>query len=651
MNKHELKKNGHWRDSLQYYLLSDLGMELDGRISLPRVFQRAAQYFGDATALMEKRNGAYHPLSFKEILEDSLAFASALLRNNFQLHDKVALLLKNSPVWVKTDFGCMFAGGTTVPIYDTLNPATIRFILENSQASILVLEDEKQFQKFKEIEKDLPHLKKVLVRNSDGIPVQGKVAAFEGFLAAGRTPSNRDEASILPRLDQVKRDHVASIVYTSGTTGEPKGVMLTHRNFLSNVYGVVSVANLDCRDIFLSILPLSHTFERTVGYYVPLLTGATIAYAEGIEQISQNLQEVRPTICCAVPRVFEKLHHKMELAIEKAPSLQKKLFSWALKVGDRGWRRAENKTHSFGKDQRVRHRPEDLWTTPLEEIENSSFYLTKAIAHLLVYRRILKKLGGRIRYFISGGAPLSPEVTDFFRNLQIKIFEGYGLTETSPIISFNFQNKFRSGTVGKLLPYVQIKLSEQGEILVKGPNVMAGYYQNPQATAEAIDGDGWFHTGDVGHWDENHYLKITDRIKELIVLSTGKNVAPLLIERKLGAFPEIAQAVVIGNNRKYVSALIFPNLAAFPDWNPSLEKISDGNSDGNSDGIPGEVREKFEEILSQVNAELSHFEQIKKFEIMPYNLAKDSELLTPTLKIKRRKVEEKFKKLIEGMYR
>ncbi len=644
-----IKKVDRWKESLLNYFLSDLGMDLNQTISLPRVFLRCASHYHTKVALTEKQNGRYQGITYAQLVDQTKAFASALIDVGVDLHDRVAIFLKNSPAWVISDFGTMFAGGATVPIYETLVPSAIRHILKDSGAVGIVVEDKAQFEKIKEIWPDLPSLKFVVLRKPEGMTLKkDKILSFEDFLKKGQEANKKNPSAVNKRLDELKRDDIASIVYTSGTTGDPKGVMLTHRNFLSNVYGVTSVTDVNSHDTMLSILPLSHVFERTIGYYVPILFGATIAYAESIDTVAKNLQEVRPTICCAVPRLFEKIYTRMVKNMEAASPIKKRLFNWALSVGRQVWDDQLQERKGTAKDRRQRHRPEDRNSDSDIVIRNPGMRLAYAMADKLVYSKLRQSMGGRLRFFVSGGAPLSPELIDFFRNLNIAIYEGYGLTESSPVVSFNFANKFKSGTVGKLLPHVQVRLSGEGEILVKGPNVMMGYFNNPKATVESVDSEGWLHTGDVGVFDDDNYLRITDRIKELIVMSNGKNVAPLPIENKLTQSPLVANAMVIGNNRKFIAALLFPSLPELQALGKSLGIKSTKFEDLCKDK---KIRQHFEKLVEDVNEDLSRYEQVKTFELVPEELTVEGGEITPTLKLKRRILEKKFSSLIEGMFR
>ncbi len=453
---------------------------------------------------------------------------------------------------------------------------------------------------------------------------------------------------IRQRTLALKRDDVASIVYTSGTTGVPKGVMLTHMNFLCSVASIISITDFNSTDRFISILPLSHVFERCFGYYTAINCGATIGYAEGIEHLSQNFTELSPTTCAAVPRIFEKVYTRMTSDIAKSSIVRQKIFQWALNVGEKTQNIWLKQVQALGRKQ--------LHLLPEEEYQKSHgiswlrhpLLLSQyKLANKLVYSKVLERFGGRMRFFVTGGAPLSKEVIEFFRKLQIFVFEGYGLTETSPIVSYNYGRSYKPGTVGKTPAHVQVSFSNEGEILIKAPNVMKGYLNKPEETAQAIDANGWFHTGDVGELDEENFLRITDRIKELIVLSTGKNVAPLPIEQKLNQSSLISHVAVLGNNRKYISAIIFPDVAALTEHAKQAGFNQLGLEELSQDG---RVRQWIAADVEAANQHFPGYEQIKRFEIAPHDLTNDMTLLTPTLKLKRKAVSEKFPILVEKLY-
>lgn len=637
-----------WKESLLHNFAGDLELKTTVDIALPRLFMRTAAYFASKTALMEKRDGHYENVSYREVAEKATTFAAAMVQAGIKKGDRIALLLKNSPDWVISDMGTMMAAGATVPIYENLIPSAIQHILEDSETKAIIVENKMQFEKILEIWPQLKKLQFVVIRDSSGVGRRENVFTIKSLLERGDKYLKEKSNCVAVRVRTLQRDDPASIVYTSGTTGNPKGVILTHGNFIANVLGVASVTDINSLDTSLSFLPLSHAFERTVGYYLPLLMGCTIAYAESFEKINQNLLEVRPTFCCAVPRIFEKIHARMLRNIQASSPVNRAIFHLALMTGSQDWNVHDRWTHKHRKNGAKKHDPDERLHPdgpPKPGILRKSIH---NLSEKLVFSKIKQKMGGRLRYFVSGGAPLSPELIQFFRNLGINIYEGYGMTETSPVISFNFRDAFEPGTVGKALPNVQVRISDQGEILAKGPSIMKGYFHNPKATDEIIDKSGWLHTGDIGTFEDNQYLKITDRIKELIVMSSGKNVAPLPIENKLSECPYIANAMVIGNGQKFISALIFPNeeeLKSFAESKgikaPSLKALCQNEK----------VREIFSTAVRSANGELSRYEQIKKFDIVPAVLSVESGELTPTLKIKRRIVSDNYKEFIERQYR
>lgn len=649
LTPHQFVPNDPQKEQFLNFLTQSLWINPDPHMSLPRALRRVATQYGTKEALLDKQEYCYRSIKFQDIMEKSVSLAAALIDMGLEVGSRTALFMRNSSAWVLTDFGTMSAGGITVPIYPTLNPQAVEYILKDSGAQIIFIEDEKQYKIVQQIEDNLPNLHHIVVRNPHHVAQSEKTIHFDDLLLRGTRLLEKMKWEIYQRTNNLKRDDVASIVYTSGTTGFPKGVMLTHMNFLSTVYGTISVTDYNRYDKLLSILPLSHVFERMIGYYAALLSGSSIVYMDSTEGLMRRFQEVQPTMCAAVPRVFEKIYTNMIADIKKASRIERALFDWGQSVGKEIWDLWKNNlmTRKGHRSARLRHRVEDY--------PDQSFHWTKRpilcfkfyLARRLVFNKVRKILGGKIRYFITGGAPLSANIINFFRNLQIIIYEGYGLTETSPIISFNYGNSFKEKSVGKLISHVNVKFSEEGEILVKGPNVMAGYWNNPEATEEAIDSEGWFHTGDVGKLDDDKFLIITDRIKDLIVLNTGKNVPPLPLEQALEEAELISCAMVLGNNKKYIAALIFPNI-------PALKKraLMSGFNTEDIESLCKEniVRKWFYKSISQANEPFSSFEQVKRFEIIPYDITNDPNLLTPSLKLKRKAIEEKFGDAIERLY-
>ncbi len=645
INRRERALHRRFSTSTQNYLLATLGMELHKNVSIPRVFLRTARTFSRRTALCDRVEGGYKAITYGELLRRVNGFASALIGQGISPRSAVAMFMKNQSAWPLTDLGSMFAGCLTVPIYETLSPNIIELILGEADVRVLVVENKERFDKIAPLWPRLPQLKLVVVVHPEGVTLSDKVLSLEAFEEQGRVYLEANPQAARKAYEQIDREDVASIVYTSGTTGRPKGVMLTHRNFLSNFYGLIALTDITHKDRMLSILPLSHTLERTAGYYSAILIGASIYYAESIKTISRDIVIVKPTICVAVPRVFEKIYASVQEKLAGSHSLQRKLFNWSVKLGEELYqvRTSGQKGASYA---RYRHRPEEFFKTYTRDLPLRMRILGK-IAEILVYRKISAKLGGRIRYMISGGAPLSAEIISFFRNLGIVIYEGYGLTETTPIVAFNYHVNYEPGTVGHLIPYTDVRFSEQGEILVKGPNVMRGYFKNSEATREVIDEDGWFHTGDVGCFTDKYNLKITGRIKDLIVTSGGKKIPISPIETELNQSALVSYGMLLGDAKNFISCLIFPD-------QEKLHSVAREKGIAETDVAKlcerPEIIAEYEKLIAKVNAPLSNYERIKKFKLMPRELTVDGGEITPTMKLKRKEVLNKFKADIDGLY-
>lgn len=636
------------RYSIQSYISTNLGLELSDEISLPRVFLRRVAYSQNDIALKEKKNGQWTDLTYKELSEHIFAYAAQLLKLGFQDHDKAAILAPNSCAWAISDLGNLFAGAITVPIYETLSLETIAHILKNSESRILVVAHQKQLEMIQSIRGQLPQLQHIIVINEG--PKQKSssgIWAWEDWLASGRAYFESHREEVMAAHNRIKRDDIATLIYTSGTTGMPKGVMLSHKNIMSNLYGIMSITDFGENDVLLSILPLSHVFERTIGHFCPLVMGSTIAYAESIDKIGINLVEIQPTVCAAVPRIFEKIYAGVIKQIAEGSKLKQAIFHWARSVGERSTRlkRIELQPAQI---KRSRHRPEENFL-PIE-YEPSGLWLRFQfwLAGRLVYSKIKAKFGGQIRYFLTGGAALSPDIIIFFRSIGIKIYEGYGLTETSPIVSFNYGANFEAGSVGKLLPFVQVKFADDEEILVKGPNVMSGYYNLPEATRDAIDAEGWFHTGDLGMVTHLNHLKITGRKKDLVITSNGKNVASTPIETALVEHTLIASSLIVGNGQKYIGALIFPDFLALKQLAHDLRLSADASIEALCK--EPKIIAVFDKIVAELNPKLARYEQIKRFTLVPEELTVENGQLTPTLKVKRNVVEKNFAPIITALY-
>jgi long-chain acyl-CoA synthetase len=569
--------------------------------------------------LAAKKDGRYVPIPTDEFARRVRHLSLGLADLGLTPGEKLVIFSENRPEWTITDFAVLCAGGITVPIYTSLMPEQVKYIINDSDARIVVVSNRDLWLKVEAVRDDLRSVHHFVLIDEEG--PQGMMSLSE-IMARGKTIADKDPGLFDKRALAVKPDDLASIIYTSGTTGVPKGVMLTHGNFVSNSKALDAVTEFTSKDVILSFLPLSHVLERMTTFSF-LYKGASIYYAESIETVAENLLEARPTIMISVPRLFDKIYAKVMDNVLEGSALKRKIFFWALKVGKK-----------YGA-RKIRHQPIPGWLA-----------LRRSLAAKLVYGKIIEKTGGRVHFFVSGGAPLSADVAEFFYAIGITILEGYGLTETSPVLACNTFDKMKFGTVGPLVPGVEIKIAKDGEVLAKGPNVMKGYYKKPQETAEAFE-NGWFKTGDIGHFDEEGFLVITDRKKDILITAGGKNVAPQPIENLLKTNPYIQTAVVVGGGRKFISALIVPDF-------DKLEAYAKAK------GIPFANRKELVELeeirsfmLAEVNRttpNLASYERIKKIVLLERDFDAATEL-TPSLKVKRHIVEKVFKPLIDLLYR
>jgi long-chain acyl-CoA synthetase len=594
------------------------------RKTICQAFQETVARMPDQPALMHKEGGRYLSRTYAELAQQVREFALGLADLGVASGDRVALLLANRPEWAIADLATLSLGAVTTPLYPSLPAAQVEYILDDAAAAVLILEDEKQWRKLQEIRDRLPALRHVLMvepRPADA--AEAGVLQFADVLARGRA-AGETGAAFERRWRGVKPDDLASIIYTSGTTGEPKGAMLTHFNFMSNALGAVQVIDIRPDNLFLSFLPLSHVFERLAGYYLPLSVGATIAYAESVFAVQQNMAEVRPTIMASVPRLYESIHARILDTVAKAPPQRQRLFHWALRVG-----REVTARRQAG------------------QIVGPLLALQHAVADRLVFRKIRERTGGRMRYFISGGAPLPRATAEFFTAVGLTILEGYGLTETSPVISVNRPGRVRLGTVGELMPGVEVRIAPDGEILTRGPHIMRGYFHKPEATRDAIDPEGWFHTGDIGDLDEAGYLRITDRKKDIIVLANGKNVAPQPIEAALKASPYIQEIALIGDKQPTITALVVPAFERLRAYAREHELPTEPEALAQHP----EIRRLLKVEIDRHSGQLADFERIKRFTILDHEFSIDGGELTPTLKLKRRVIAEKYRDAIAAMGR
>ncbi len=532
--------------------------------------------------------------------------------------DRVALISYNRPEWAIADYAVQLLGAVVVPCYTTLPPATLAYILRDAGAKAVIVSTPELLAGLRALHPELPEVRHWILLDAGDRPAAQDLT-WKDVIGRGYAASVAGRAALREEALKIPPDRLASLVYTSGTTGNPKGVMLTQENLVSNVVASAEIIRLAPTDKAMSFLPLCHIFERMVDY-VYFLQGVPIWYARSMDTVADDLREVRPTVMAAVPRFYEKIHARVREAIASAPAWRQGLAGWAVRVGE-----------AHGEFRRTgRGAPPGL-------------DLKWRLARLLVFRKLAARLGGRVGMFLSGGAPLRADIARFFYAAGIPILEGYGLTETSPVVSLNRPNALAFGTVGRLLTGVEVKIAEDGEILVRGPNVMKGYWNLPDETAAALK-DGWFRTGDIGRFDDAMFLSITDRKKDLLKTSGGKYVAPQPIENRLKEDSLVAQAVVVGDGRKFVSALIVPNFEA-------LERVAGAGGDGRA-SLPArpDVVARYQEIVDRANAGLAPFETVKKFALLPEELTKEKGELTETLKVKRRVVEERYRAVIDGLY-
>ncbi len=589
--------------------------------TLNQLFFDAVERHDKPDALRMKVGGTYQALSHRTIAERVRRAALGLRALGVPRGARVGLLSENRPEWAIADYACLTAGITNVPLYPTLPAEQMAYILKDSGAVAIFVSTSEQAATIASVRAELPALQHVIAFAEQPLPgVQLSLAALEAKGAA------TEDAAALARYRadalSVRPDDLATIIYTSGTTGEPKGAMLSHGNIASNVLAVQSVIPFRSDDVSLSFLPLSHILERMFDFLM-FSVGVSIAYVESIDTILQNIGEIRPTIVVSVPRIYEKIYARVLESAVAGSAVKQRIFFWARAVGDR-------------------------WSADRQAGRTPGGWLAfrYGIADKLVFSKLRARVGGRLRYFVSGGAPLAPEINSFFYAAGLLILEGYGLTETSPVIAVNTPAHNRIGTVGKPIAGIEVRIADDGEILTRGPHVMKGYYNKPDATREAIDADGWFHTGDIGVLEDG-YLRITDRKKDIIVTAGGKNIAPQPIENQVRTNKFVLQAVMIGDKRKFPVMLVVPNFEQLEQWATAQGLHF---TDHATLLTLAEVKAKMEgEVLGKLSG-LAHFEQPKKLGLLESDFTIENGELTPTLKVKRRVVDRRYKALVDALY-
>ncbi len=596
---------------------------MDQEQNLAQMFKNRVAKYGDKPYMRYKKNGTWATLSFNDVDRVVMEFAQGLLAIGFKRGDRISLLSENRPYWAMMDLAVQCLGGILATIYATNTPEQCAFIVNNSESRFAAVSNNNQLQKLIDRKISLPMIEKIIIFDPiEGITDQDeRVLSLKELREKGRDYNKPEKVE--KAIGESTFDDVATLIYTSGTTGDPKGVMLTHGNFYSNVEAAELVMPVRHEESFLSFLPLSHSLERMAGHFMPLFIGATVTYAESVDALRSNLQEIKPTAMVSVPRIYEKFYAAIMATLDKASPVKRKLFSWAIGVGK------ERSRLKIAKQK-----------IPF------SLQLQYDVADKLVFSKIKANFGGVLRFAISGGAPLSPDLFEFFWALGMEIYEGYGLSETSPVIACNTPDSVRRGTVGKVLPGVTVKIADDGEILCKGPNVMKGYYKMPEATAETIV-DGWFYTGDIGELDADGFLKITDRKKDLLITAGGKNVAPQNIENVLKLDRYIEQVNIVGDRRKYLTAIIVPVFDEVSSW--ATDKGLKFTDHEELVQLP-EVKDLIAKSINKINADLAKYETIKKFHLSPLAFTHENDMLTPTMKVKRKKVNVFFAKEVEAMY-
>jgi len=594
--------------------------------TIPSLFEYLTEDYGQKVSrciMYRKVNGKFEGITYPQFKEETDSFADGLAALGVKKDDKIAIISENRPEWVYSDMAILGLGAIDVPIYPSLTAESIEYILANSDSKGVIVSNKFQLNKILKIKHNLKHLQFIIVINEkDIIPDVSSLYTFKDIQDMGDIFKTSHPDYLKEARGRVSEDDICTIIYTSGTTGEPKGVVLTHKNILSNVRAALESYPIFETDTFLSFLPLCHIFERMAGYYTGFSAGSTVYFAESIETVAQDLLDARPTVLTTVPRLFERMYTKIIKNVESQSPSKQKIFYWAIETGKK-----HINSQKVGK------------VSPLLSARYK-------IADTLVFKKLREKTGGRLRFFISGGAALAKELGEFFEAAGIKIREGYGLTESSPVIAGNRVDDFKFGTVGKPMPGVEVKIAHDGEILARSPTIMQGYYKNKKETDETII-NGWLHTGDIGEFDSEGFLKITDRKKHLFKTSAGKYIAPTHIENLFLASRYIDQFVLIGDRRTFLSALIVPDFEALKEYADSR------NISYNS---PEELVKKKEiydlmdKEMAKFQKKLANYERVRKFKLLEKPFSLETGEITPSLKIKRKFVEERYRHLIEEMY-
>lgn len=596
-----------------------------GAQTIPTLFHTVAQTYTTRTALRVRKAGKLVDISWRLFYEQVVFCALGLYALGVRARDTVCIIAENRAEWLYTDLAVLTNRAVIVPLYTNCSDHDFRYIVSHCDAKYLVVSQEEFLEKFKRVHAMTPvHSLRTIIAFDDTAPVHGRaIVSFPSLIKDGKDLYMKNPGLFTELIAQGMPQDIATIIYTSGTTGDPKGVLLSHQNFIENCRGCSRAITVTERDVSLSFLPLSHVFERLAGYYFFLFSGATIAFAENMFAVIKNIREVQPTVMCAVPRFFERVYHGIFDQIEKKPFLARTIFQWGLRIG--------RLYHTFKRRGRT---------------VSAGVALVYYLYNTFIFKKLRKHVGGNIRFFISGGAALSKEIAYFFEIIGITILEGYGLTETAPVVSVNTEERNKIGTVGFPLENLAVRIADDGEILVKGPSVMCGYFKDQRATGEVLRGD-WLYTGDIGKIDSDGYLRIIDRKKDIIVLSGGKNVSPQRIETALIADKLFNQVVVYGDEQKHLVALIVPDrnqLELFA----TNENIAYSCSDDLFDHP--QVYALFKKRINAILADFAAYEKIKNFKLLHTEFTLDNGELTPTFKIRRRVIYQRYKQILATLY-
>jgi len=590
--------------------------------TLNRMFLNRVAEGADAVRYLVPGGGGYAPVTYRQAGEAAREIALGLMAAGLSRGDRVAILSGTRLEWCLADIGGILGGFVTVPIYPSNLPDQVEYILAHSRARAVFVEDEPQYNKVAGVRPRLPELSALVMMTGSS---EGKAGTttLDALRAGGREFGASNPGALDARGEEIRPEDDLTIIYTSGTTGPPKGVVTRHSNYAFIVTSALEAVHIPRGSVFLQFLPLAHSLGR-LEHFLSFDAMAVSAFARSLQTVAEDLGTVRPEIMVSVPRLYEKFYARVLAKVEEDGGLKKAIFQWALGVGREA--------------SRCRQRGEEI-AGPLA--------WKNAVAERLVFRKIRERMGGRLRFFISGGAPLSREIAEFLHAMGVLILEGYGLTETSTVTTVNRLERYKFGTVGKALPGAELRIAADGEILVRGPHIFREYFNDPAATREAIDADGWLHTGDIGTLDEEGFLRITDRKKDIIVTSGGKNIAPQNVENLLKNDPLVSQAFVYGDRRKYLTALLTLSPEEIGNW-AAQKGIPEKDPEALSKRP--EVERLMQEWVEEVNRGLAPFEQVKKFVLLGKDFTQETGELTPTLKVRRKVVVEKYGRLLDALY-